>query len=240
MIRAGLVGASGRMGTAIREVAYEFSGFRIDKTFEKGDHLDLSATAHLDVIVDFSTPTVTIDYAKACAAHGVPFVSGTTGLSPAQVEELTELSGHVAILHAANFSVGVNILEHLVELASAASHGFDIEIFEAHHRRKVDAPSGTALFLGRAAAKGRGLDLEEVARTERSGQRTDEEIGFQVLRGGGIVGEHTVYFVAEGERIELTHRAQERAIFARGAVRAALWLAGRPSGQYTMKDVLFA
>ena len=240
MIRAGLVGASGRMGTAIREVASEFPGFQLEKTFDKGDHPDSNEIAKLDVVVDFSTPAVTLDYAKACAASGVPFVSGTRGLSPAQVDELRALSGQVAVLLASNFSIGVNILEHLVELAAAASDGFDIEIFEAHHRRKVDAPSGTALFLGRAAAKGRGMDLNDVAKLERSGQRTDDEIGFQVLRGGGIVGEHTVFFVAEGERIELTHRAHERAIFARGAVRAALWMAGKPNGYYTMKDVLFA
>src|SRR5690606_32019845 len=131
---------------------------------------------------------------------------------------------------------------HLVELAVRAARGYDVEVFEAHHRNKVDAPSGAALFLGRAAARGRDVELEQVAAWARhglTGARTDDEIGFQVVRGGDIVGEHTVFLCGPGERLELTHRATDRGIFARGALRAAQWIAGRPAGRYTMADVLF-
>lgn len=236
------------MGTAIRAVAFEFPELHIEHVFVKADQKiqfeKVSATPgtleNIDVIVDFSAPSSCLNYATAAAQQGIPFVTGTTGLSTDQQTALHDLAAKTALLAAANFSVGINIVEHLVELAARASAGYDIEVFEAHHRRKVDAPSGTALFLGEAAARGRNMNLAEVAKYDRRGLRTDDEIGFQVLRGGGIVGEHTVFFVAEGERIELTHRAHDRAIFARGALRAATWIAGKPNGDYTMRDVLFS
>ena len=203
---------------------------------------DLDALADAQVVIDFSAPAATVATAKKCANLGLPLVSGTTGLTGEQLKTLDDLAEEIPILHAANFSVGVNLLAHLVEQAAGAFDGADIEIFEAHHRHKVDAPSGTAKLLGRAAARGRNAELAEVAtwaREGHTGPRTDDEIGFQVLRGGDIVGEHTAYFCVAGERLELTHRATDRGIFARGALRAARWIVGRPPGRYSMNDVLF-
>jgi 4-hydroxy-tetrahydrodipicolinate reductase len=196
-----------------------------------------------DVIIDFSAPQASIAALEAAAEAGVGVVSGTTGLSDSEETRFEELSSDIPVLRASNFSVGINLLMQLVSEASAATDGdFDLEVFEAHHRHKVDAPSGTALSLGEAAAEARGHDLEDVATFARQGEvgeRTDEEIGFQVMRGGSIVGEHTVALCGEGERIELSHQASDRGIFARGALRAAGWLDGRTPDYYTMKDVLF-
>lgn len=217
-------------------------GERIHEVQITGDLSEHIAQA--DVVIDFSAPESCVRAARIATQAGVRFVSGTTGLTREQVEELEECSKQAAVLHAANFSVGVNVLEKLVELASQATgEGFDLEVFEAHHRRKVDAPSGTALFLAEAAARGRDVSLEEQAVWSRQGQvgaRRDGEIGFQVVRGGDIVGEHTVFMCGEGERLELTHRATDRGIFARGALRAACWLSTRRPGLYTMRDVLFS
>jgi 4-hydroxy-tetrahydrodipicolinate reductase len=170
-------------------------------------------------------------------------VIGSTGFDAAQLAAIAEASKRVAILRAANFSLGVNMLLGLVEQAARAlgPEAYDIEIFEAHHRRKVDAPSGTALMLGEAAARGRGVALETVAKRARdgiAGPRDAGEIGFSVLRGGGIVGEHAVSFAAEDEILTLSHSARDRSLFARGALAAARWLAGRPPGEYDMRDVL--
>ena len=256
-IRLAIVGASGRMGTSLLENAARRDEFEVTcaivssessvEAFLGPGHLrptdDISALADTDVAIDFSAPTAFLDAARQCANAGVPLISGTTGLSAEQWQEIEVLSKDVAILYAANFSVGVNLLAHLVEeAASGFGDAIDIEIFEAHHRHKVDAPSGTAKLLGRAAASGRNLDLDKAATWTRhghTGPRAEEEIGFQVLRGGDIVGEHTAYFCAEGERLELTHRATDRGIFARGALRAARWIDGRPPGRYDMSDVLF-
>ena len=256
--KIGIVGASGRMGRSLLENAAD-GPFEVVAAIERaggqwvGEALgpqgitatdDLSARiAECDVVIDFSSPESCVESARIAAAAGVRFVSGTTGLSAAQLAELNARSSEVALLHAANFSVGVNVLARLVELASRATgEGFDLEVFESHHKRKVDAPSGTALMLGHAAAAGRDWELDEVAtwaREGHTGPREDDSIGFQVLRGGDIVGEHTVFMCGAGERIELTHRATDRGIFARGALRAAAWLATRPAGVYTMSDVLF-
>lgn len=197
-----------------------------------------------DVVVDFSTPEASVRAVRMAAGAGCAFVSGTTGLTATQQSIFDECARSIPVLQAANFSVGVNVLERLVELASRATgEGFDLEVFEAHHRRKVDAPSGTALFLGEAAARGRDTTLDESAQWTRHGQvgpRSEGEIGFQVVRGGDIVGEHTVFVCGDGERLELTHRATDRGIFAQGALRAASWLHAKRPGVYTMSDVLFS
>ncbi|MFP4597712.1 MAG: 4-hydroxy-tetrahydrodipicolinate reductase [Persicimonas sp.] len=254
-----IIGAEGRMGQELLANAPSVDGVSVAEAVvrpespadgsEMGPEGVLAtsdmetAIENAEVVVDFSAPEACLQAAEFAARYGTPLVSGTTGLSDEQVAELKGRSSDVAILWAANFSVGVNTLERLVELATrAVADGFDVEVLEAHHRHKVDAPSGTALFLGQAAARARGADLEEVgvcSREGHTGERSDDEIGFQTIRGGDIVGEHTVLLCGAGERIELTHRATDRGIFARGALRAAGWLAGRQPGWYTMKDVLF-
>ncbi len=259
--RIALVGAGGRMGRSIVDNLAGFEHLALGGAAVAAGSADIgvcfgevagvvvgtanlaSALADCDLVIDFSSPASCLAAAEIAASRGIPFVSGTTGLNAEQAARLRVLSEQTAVLLAANFSVGVTILERLVELASRAAGGdFDVEIFEAHHRRKVDAPSGTALALGRAAARGREVALEDVARFERSGHtgaRTDSEIGFSVVRGGDIVGEHTVFLCGDGERLELTHRATDRGIFARGALRAAGWMLGKEPGWYSMSDVLF-
>lgn len=256
-IRLAIVGAAGRMGASLlANAAASDNLVVVSAIVGPGDQSDallgpneLSPTTDpeaietADVAIDFSAPSGMLGAARHCAQFGVPLVSGTTGVSDEQWDELDKLSRQTAILYAANFSVGVNLLAHLVErTASGFGDAVDIEIFEAHHRHKVDAPSGTAKLLGRAAARGRELDLDEAARWSRhghTGERSDDEIGFQVLRGGDIVGEHTAFFCVDGERLELTHRATDRGIFARGALRAARWITDRSPGRYDMNDVLF-
>ncbi|MFU8805753.1 MAG: 4-hydroxy-tetrahydrodipicolinate reductase [Bradymonadaceae bacterium] len=259
-VRIAIVGAAGRMGLSLLENAnglddVEAVAAIVDpRSGDVGRKLGprglvaepslMERIEGVDVVIDFSAPASCLESAQIAARAGKAFLSGTTGLSPDQQSVLNAHGSHIPVLHAANFSVGVNVLNKMVEIASQATGpDFDIEIFEAHHRNKVDAPSGTALFLGEAAARGRDRALGDVARWERHGQtgeRSASEIGFQVLRGGDVVGEHTVFFCAPGERIELTHRATDRGIFARGALRAARWLAPRKPGIYTMEDVLFS
>ena len=256
MMRVAVVGAAGKMGAKVLEASSAAPDIsvvaalvgpadaprtlgpqRIPASAEIG-----AGIAGCDVAVDFSGPGGFDEALARCVEHRKAFVSGTTGLDEEHFRALDAAAAVIPVLWAANFSVGVNVLGHLTELASRALEGFDIEIFEAHHRRKVDAPSGTALYLGRAAAAGRGVELDAAARWARRGQigaRTDDEIGFQVLRGGSIVGEHTVFFCGAGERVEITHRAEDRGIFAHGAVRAARWLVEQPPGRYTMADALF-
>ncbi len=195
-----------------------------------------------DAVIDFTAPEATVRHAALAADARCAHVIGTTGLSPEQEARLAELAARTAIVYAPNMSLGVNLLLALVErVAKALDPAWDIEIVEMHHRHKVDAPSGTALALGKAAAKGRGADLEAVAQRVRDGHtgpRREGDIGFATLRGGDVVGEHTVIFAGEGERIELTHKAGARTIFARGAVQAARWAHGKPPGLYSMFDVL--
>jgi 4-hydroxy-tetrahydrodipicolinate reductase len=196
-----------------------------------------------DVVIEFTLPEVTLVHARAAAAAGTPIVIGTTGLNSDQEAELTALGKTVPIVYAPNMSVGVNLLLALVERVSAAlgPDAWDIEIVEMHHNRKIDAPSGTAIGLGRAAAMGRERSFDEVAVLSREGQtgaRRAGDIGFATLRGGDVVGEHTVVFAGDAERIELTHKAGDRRIFANGAVQAACWVAGKPAGLYSMRDVL--
>jgi 4-hydroxy-tetrahydrodipicolinate reductase len=195
-----------------------------------------------DAVIDFTVPAATVAHAKVAAQHGVPMVIGTTALDPQQTAAVHEAATKTAILWAANMSLGINILLALVEKTAAMlDPAYDIEVLEMHHRHKIDAPSGTALALGRAAAAGRQVKLEEVWRKSRDGHtgaRPSGEIGFATLRGGEEVGVHTVMFAAAGERLELSHRAFSRETYASGAVRSALWLQGKTPGLYGMKDVL--
>ncbi|GJL85196.1 MAG: 4-hydroxy-tetrahydrodipicolinate reductase [Micavibrio sp.] len=195
-----------------------------------------------DAVIDFTSPDATRLHAELAAKHKKTLIVGTTGLS-ANDEKVLQVAGKEAtIVYAANMSVGVNMLLALVEQAAARlDPEWDIEIFESHHKHKVDAPSGTALAIGKAAAKGRKVNLDKVADYARHGEtgaRKEGNIGFSVARGGDVVGEHTAYFYSEGERIELTHVATNRALFARGALRAATWAADQPPGLYSMRDVL--
>ncbi len=195
------------------------------------------------VAVDFSAPAATVALAAAAAELGVGLVIGTTGLNAEQETALREAAKKIPVVYSGNYSLGVNVLATLVERAAAAlpPELFDLEVFETHHGAKVDAPSGTALLLGRAGAAGRGQDLDDVmvpSRHGRTGAREKGAIGFSVARGGDVPGDHTVFFFGPQERLELTHRAGNRMIFARGALHAARWTAGKPPGLYDMRDVL--
>ena len=224
-----IFGAGGRMGRAIAEIV----AAREDVTI---------VPEGADVFVDFSAPAALESNLFAAKAASKPILIGTTGLTDAQQRLIDEAAAKIAVLQAANTSLGVNLLAHLVrEAAARLGPEWDIEIVEMHHRHKADAPSGTALLLGRAAAEARGVNLEEVSDRGRdgiTGPRQEGRIGFAALRGGSVAGEHQVIFAGEGERLELGHRAESRAIFARGAMQAALWLKNKPAGRYTMADVL--
>ncbi len=202
----------------------------------------LPVLAQTDVLLDFTAPAATLAYSELAAQARIVHVIGTTGLKPKDDEKLKAASRHCRIVKSGNMSLGVNVLAGLVKRAAAAlGPDYDIEIVEMHHRNKVDAPSGTALLLGRAAAEGRGIDLAGHAvraRDGHTGPRLNDAIGFQSLRGGSVVGDHTVIFAGEGERVELTHRAESRDNFARGAIRAALWAFDKKPGLYDMADVL--
>lgn len=202
----------------------------------------LEVCAAVDAILDFTTPASTVEFAGLAANARIVHVIGTTGLSAADEAAIAAAARHATIVKAGNMSLGVNLLVALTrKVAAALDADFDIELVEMHHRHKVDAPSGTALMLARAAADGRAADLEKVAvrtRDGHTGERRRGDIGMQSLRGGSVVGDHTVIFAGEGERIELTHIATDRGIFARGAVKAALWGRGRGPGLFSMADVL--
>lgn len=195
-----------------------------------------------DVWIDFSAPAATMANVQEAAACGAAMVVGTTGLSPTDKEKIGVATKMIPVVLAPNMSVGVNVMLKLVaEAARLLGPSYDLEIVETHHRAKRDAPSGTALRLAEVLAEATGRDLDKTARYERHGDigpRTDAEIGIQTLRGGDVVGDHTVFFFGPNDRIEITHRASSREMFASGAVRAALWLAGKPAGLYDMRDVL--
>ncbi|MDR3511573.1 MAG: 4-hydroxy-tetrahydrodipicolinate reductase [Caulobacteraceae bacterium] len=254
-IRIGVAGALGRMGRTVAALVRARAGAVLGPLFDRpelaGQALDGAvlvtpdaALAQCDAIIDFSSPEASTHLAEAAAARGgVALVVGSTGFSPAQDAAVAAAARATPIVRAGNFSLGVNLLVGLVRQAAAAlnAEDFDIEVFEAHHRRKVDAPSGTALMLAEAAAEGRGLDLARVSERARdglTGPRTPGAIGFSVMRGGGVIGEHSVVFAAEDEIITLSHSARDRSLFARGALEAALWAAGRGPGLYDMQDVL--
>lgn len=246
-IRIAVAGAQGRMGLAVA-AAVEAEpalalGARFDRVLAEGLVSRDEALAAADVVIDFTSPAASAELAALCARRGGPaLVIGTTGLDDAQAAAIGEAAKRVAIVRSGNFSLGVNALLGLVrQAARALPADYDIEVFEAHHRRKVDAPSGTALMLGAAAAEGRGVDIAKAARRARdgiTGERPPGEIGFSVVRAGGIVGEHSVIFAAEDEILTLSHSARDRSLFARGAVAAARWVAGKAPGQYDMQDVL--
>jgi 4-hydroxy-tetrahydrodipicolinate reductase len=195
-----------------------------------------------DVLVDFTTADAVTEHAALAHQHGKGLIVGTTGLGDKEMAAIKAAASKSPMLQAANMSVGVNLLVSLVEKAAAMlGPEYDIEIFEAHHRHKIDAPSGTALSLGHAAARGRGVRLEDAmvpARFGQIGARPVGAIGMSVFRGGDVVGDHTVTFAGTGERIEFAHKASDRSLFAKGAVKAAVWLHGKPAGLYTMRDVL--
>lgn len=245
-----MAGALGRMGQAVAKVVSDRDDARLAARFDRpGAQAEglvsiEEALEAAQAIIDFTSPAASVALAKAAAARGGPaLVIGTTGLSDADLAAIGEAAKHVAIVRAGNFSLGVNMLMGLVAQAARAlgPQAYDIEIFEAHHRRKVDAPSGTALMLGEAAAAGRDVKLADVAQHVRdgiTGPRPQGEIGFSVLRGGDIIGEHSVSFVADDEILTLSHSARDRGLFARGAVEAARWAATQGPGEYDMQDVL--
>jgi 4-hydroxy-tetrahydrodipicolinate reductase len=262
-IRIGVMGAGGRMGaTIIAELAGgAWPALTLAGAIERAGHphvgealgVAFAPTLTLgsnprplaqvsDVMIDFTTPAALEAHLDACCEGGAALVVGTTGLEPHHHRMIDRAAGHVAVLQAANTSLGVALLSRLVEAAARAlGPDWDVEISELHHRLKTDAPSGTALSLGAAAARGRGIDLashSERGRDGLSARRAAGNIGFASLRGGTAAGDHMVLLAGEGERIELWHRAESRAIFARGALKAAAWLAGKPAGRYAIEDVL--
>ncbi len=200
------------------------------------------ALADADVLIDFTFPEVTLKNIEVCAALGKGIVIGSTGFTPAQRDEVKKYAEKIPVVLAPNMSVGVNLcFKVLKDVAATLGDAFDVEIVELHHNKKKDSPSGTAVRMGEVVAEALGRNYDEVANYHRQGmcgERTKEEIGMQTVRGGDIVGEHTVYFIGMGERIEITHRAMSRDMFARGAVRAAGWLGGKSAGFYDMQDVL--
>jgi len=254
-IRIGVAGALGRMGRAVAAVVDARDDCKVSAMFDRaesagqrlGERVLVSfdkAVALSDVIIDFTTPQASVALARACARQGGPaLVIGSTGFSDDEAAAADEAALQIPVVRSGNYSLGVNLLLGLVEQAARAlkAADWDIEVFEAHHRRKVDAPSGTALMLGEAAARGRGVSLagqSERARDGLTGPRGPGAIGFSVMRAGGIVGEHAVVLAAEDEILTLSHSARNRSLFARGAVEAAVWAAGRAPGLYDMKDVL--
>ena len=240
MARIGIVGSEGRMGKALAE-AIAAAGEALAGGVDKGGDAAALAKA-ADVLVDFSSPEALEDTLDSAVAAGTPILVGTTGLAERHHWLIDQAANDIAVLQTGNTSLGVNMLAHLVrEAAARLGEEWDIEIVETHHRMKVDAPSGTALLLGEAAAAGRGVRLEQVAVRGRDGvggARESGAVGFASLRGGSVAGDHSVLFLGPDERIELIHRAETRAIFARGAVRAAQWLLGKPPGRYTMAEAL--
>jgi 4-hydroxy-tetrahydrodipicolinate reductase len=241
IFHAGISGARGRMGRAVSQVLDAREDVVVAARFDRGETVDLKLC---DVIIDFSTPEASVALARACAEAGGPaLVIGSTGLTPEQEAEIEAAADRIAIVMSGNFSLGVNILIGLVEHAALRldARDWDIEVLETHHRRKVDAPSGTALMLGDAAAKGRNISLKDHSVRVRDGHTGPREfgtIGFATLRGGNVIGDHMVILAGPSERIELNHRAQDRTIYANGAVRAALWATHQPAGLYSMADVL--
>ena len=263
-IDIGIFGAGGRMGRALIRALADVPGGALSAAVERegsplvgqdaallaglsagGILIGFDAAAGIAasaVAIEFSSPAATVKHAALAAEHGVAYVVGTTGLCQADEDVLRAAAERIPVVYAANYSIGMNLLSDLVWRAAARlGPEFDIEIVEMHHRQKVDAPSGSALSLGRAAARGRGVVLDDVAVRGRdgvTGAREKGSIGFAALRGGDVPGDHTVIFAGDGERLELTHKAGNRDSFATGALRAALWAVGKPAGMYDMRDVL--
>jgi 4-hydroxy-tetrahydrodipicolinate reductase len=262
-VRVAIAGAGGRMGRALLDAATSTEGVALAAALDVAgsewagrDAGDLcsaargvivgtdpaAALAKADVLVDFTRPEGTLVHVRACRAAKRSMVIGTTGFAPAGLAQIQAAAKDIAIVMAPNMSVGVNVMMKLVEMAAKTlGAAYDAEVFEIHHKMKVDAPSGTALKLGEVAARARGASLEKDAVFTRhgvTGERKPGAIGFAVARGGDVVGDHTVFFAGPGERIEITHRSASRATYAQGAMRAARFLAGKPPGLYDMEDVL--
>ncbi len=264
MIKVAVIGAAGRMGKTNIEAITRAEGVTLGAAIVESDSSLIGVDAgemagvgklgvavvgsleaakdDFDVLIDFTAPQVTLANLAFCAEHGKKIVIGTTGLSDQEKAELESFADKVAIMFAPNMSVGVNVTLKLLEMAaSVLGDDYDVEIIEAHHRHKVDSPSGTALRMGEAVADALGRDLKECAVYGREGQigpRTQKEIGFETIRAGDVVGDHTVLFATEGERVEITHKASSRMTFAKGAVRACGWLADKEFGLFDMQDVL--
>lgn len=263
-MRLVVTGAAGRMGRTLIKTISETPGVALVGALERSGAADLDEDAgvlaglpalgveisddplpllmHADGIIDFSTPAASVELAALAAQARIVHVVGTTGLSEADLRKLEAAGRHAVIVRSGNMSLGVNLLAALVrQAAKALGEDFDIEIVEMHHRMKVDAPSGTALMLGEAAAEGRGIDLKSNSARGRdgiTGARKRGDIGFAALRGGGVIGDHSVIFAGDGERLTLSHQAEDRTLFARGALKAALWARGQKPGLYAMSDVL--
>jgi len=258
-----VVGASGRMGRMLVRAVTEARGTVLAGATERAGSPflgrdagemagvetlgvalvdDIHSCADADVVIDFTAPAATLHHAAFVAERGMGMVIGTTGFDAEKSQQLTDILVNAPVVMAANYSVGVNLALSLIERAAAVlGEDYDAEIFEAHHKHKVDAPSGTALAMGRSLAAGRGVNLDDVAVYSRegiTGARKAGTIGFSVVRGGNIVGEHQAMFIADEERIEINHNASDRMVFARGAVRAARWLSDQSGGWYDMQDVL--
>jgi 4-hydroxy-tetrahydrodipicolinate reductase len=240
MARIGIIGSEGRMGHALAR-AIEAAGHEVAGGVDKGGDV-ASLADRSDVLLDFSAPFAVEANLHAAIGAGIPILIGTTGLEDGQHAAIDGAARAIPVLQTGNTSLGVTLLAHLVrEAASRLGPEWDIEVLEMHHRMKVDAPSGTALLLGQAAAEGRGIDLtgnSERGRDGQTGARAPGAIGFASLRGGTVAGEHTVIFAGEDERLTLSHIAEDRMIFAHGAVRGGAWLTGREPGRYTMAQVL--
>lgn len=259
-----VMGASGRMGQNLLRAIIENEHAHIAGATERPGHDwigrdlgeclgggangiivsddPLEVLAHSQAVLDFTAPDATVSHAELAAQARIPMVIGTTGLDDTHLAKLAAAARHAPIIRAGNMSLGVNLLTQLVKkVAAALDADYDIEITETHHHHKVDAPSGTALMLGEAAAEGRGVDLNDISDRGRdgiTGARTRGDIGFHALRGGSVIGEHDVVFAGEGERIILSHKADDRLLFARGAVKATLWGRAQKPGEYSMLDVL--
>jgi 4-hydroxy-tetrahydrodipicolinate reductase len=264
MIRVAIVGAAGRMGLNLIQACALTEGLELTVAIERvgssslgkkssvlagcegagvevTDNL-LAAIEQFDVLIDFTRPEPTLEHIAICRQHGKKMVIGTTGFTAEQKEVIAEAAEEMAIMLASNMSVGVNLSFKLLEIATKVMGGYtDIEVIEAHHRHKVDAPSGTALRMGEVIADALGRNLDECAiygREGNTGERDRKTIGFSTIRAGDIVGDHTVMFADEGERLEITHKASSRMTFANGAMRASSWIMTKPSGLYDMQDVL--
>ncbi|MBU3827564.1 MAG: 4-hydroxy-tetrahydrodipicolinate reductase [Candidatus Anaerobiospirillum merdipullorum] len=253
MLKLGIVGISGRMGHALYDSIVGMDGLKLCCGIDSNvQSLPIGCTVEVapsvqelktlpQMFIDFTRPQCSLEVLRFAADHGIAYVLGTTGFDEAGKAEIAACAKKIPLVMASNFSVGVNLLLALVKETSAIMQDADIEIVEAHHRYKVDAPSGTALSLGEAAAAGRGVELKDVmvaGRNGITGERQYGTIGFSSVRGGDIVGDHSVMFCADGELVELKHHASSRATFARGALRAARWLEGRAPGLYGMPQVL--
>jgi 4-hydroxy-tetrahydrodipicolinate reductase len=264
MIRVAVAGAAGRMGKMLVQSVHEAQGLELGAAFERADSSLLGADAgelagvgtlnvaitsdvgahseQFDVVIDFTVPAATLATAKVCADNGKAMVVGTTGFTESELAQLHQAAQTIALFMAPNMSVGVNLVFKLIEdAARALGDTVDVEVMETHHRHKTDAPSGTAVRMGEVLAETLGRDLASVAQYGRegiTGERERETIGFHSLRVGDVVGEHTVVFAGEGERIEITHRAQSRMNFAQGAIRAVQWLQDKPPGIYNMQELL--